>query len=505
MTSVRTSLVAGAVAAALGSSSAFAVAPAAGVPANVFYAGGGSAQANAFYVAACKVLGNNADVYTDAAGGGLSGSNYIIYGTLVNAVGGLAAGTPVMYFYKFNGGSFVNGVAPQVGAGAPLNGFQSPAQVIGTAVAVAGRTQGSSCAAGGLPTYTYTPGGLTPQRTDFGLSDLEVAVFKNFNNATGNAGGAAKNTDGGAAPSVSGQDGIYDNLFGVAVTADVYKGGGKNGAQVKTNFSRAEVAGILQGSISDWSQLYDDSGTPLPAGGITFLDRGEGSGSKAAGNQYFLGYPGDGASAQVPFSVNNAYTGTTLTGADPTFVEAAQDIAEGSTNGVISDLSLAQSKHIRAIAVLGMENPPAKNLVGGVNTYYFTKIDGTAVDTGAAGDDINGAVASSYVNAIKGNYDFYYQNSFNTNSALAGQNLANANAFKAAMTAPLYVGADSGLAFPQALPGTLLDADKVVAFGKGVTLNSRKKVSTGPLLPFFDAAAAAAAGFATLPSSSDPL
>jgi hypothetical protein len=372
--------------------------------------------------------------------------------------------------------------------------YPTVTSILTTAAAVS--TQGTACTSG-VPTYSYTGGtndaGNAP---DFGLADVEVPMFQHFNNPTGNAGGAAQNTDGGPAPSVGVADGIYDNLFGVAVTANVYT----SAAHPKTNFTRAEMEGILSGAISDWSQLFDDNGAQIaPAGGIIFLDRGEGSGTKASGNQYFLGYPGDGAAAQLPFSAGAAYCGTSLTACDPTFVAAAIDVAEASTNTVISDLKLAQSKGLRAVAVLGLENPPHKNQVGGVNVYDFTKINSIAVDTGAAGDSINGAVATSYINVIRGEYDFFFQNSFNTRATLAGQQLANANAFKTQMTVATFVGANAGVGFPTAVSGTLIDADKAGALAKGVTLDTRNKVSTGPLTPFFLATPAG------IPVSSDPL
>jgi hypothetical protein len=488
----KNTLIAAAVAAALGSSSAYAVAPSV-APGDVEYFGGGSAQANAFYVAACKLM-TNVDVISDAAAV-LSGDYYILYGTLSATTGTVAAGTNVMMIYKFNGGSFANGLAPDANAGATTLIYPTLAS-IQAAAAVAGTTAGTACTTG-LPTFSMTNTLETTGRApDFGLTDVEPSMFQHLNNPSLADAGYPKNDDGGLPPATS-SDGIYDNLFGVAVTATVYAGAG----HPKTNFSRAEMEGIIAGTISDWSQVYDDNGAALPAGGIIFLDRGEGSGTKASGSQYFLGYPGAGASAQLPFSATGGYctAGKTLTLCDAAFGQISLDIAEGSTNAIISDLALAQSKGLRAIAVLGLENPPAKNQVGGANTYDFTKIDGVAVDTGAVGDNINGTTATSYVNVVKGYYDFYFQNSFNQRSTLAGNPLAFANAFKTQMTLATFVGANAGVGFPTAVSGTLLDADKAAALAKGVTLNTRNKVSTAPLQPFFTATSGA------IPVSSDPL
>jgi hypothetical protein len=490
----KKTLIATAVAAALGSSAAFAVAPGT-APGDNQYAGGGSAQANAFFVAACKLM-TNVDVYSDA-GAALSSDYYVIYGTLTNTTGGIAGGTNVMYMYKFNGGSFTNGIAPHKTVSPITLAYPTVSSVTSTAALVTGATQGTSCTTG-LPTYSYTGTNTNTQAPDFGLADVEVPMFLGFNNPTGNAGGSAPNTNGGPAPAVGVADAIYDNLFGIAVTDNVYT----NAAHPKTNFNRSEVEGILAGTISDWSQLFDDNGAQMAAGGIIFLDRGEGSGTKASGNEYFLGYPGDGASAQLPFSATTGYCGTTLTACDSGLTETSLDVAEGSTNAVISDLKLAQTNSIRAIAVLGLENPPVKNLItpGNKQPYDFVKINGVGVDSGGASDNINGAVATSYINVVKGTYDFYFQNSFNTRTTLANPGLGFANAFKAQMTAVSFVGANAGAGFPTALSGTLIDADKgPAALAKGVTINSRHEVSTGPLQPVYTATSAG------IPASSDPL
>ena len=62
-----------------------------------------------------------------------------------------------------------------------------------------------------------------------------------------------------------------------------------------------------------------------------------------------------------------------------------------------------------------------------------------------------------------------------------------------------FVGCSSGGAFPTALPGTLIDADKAAALAKGVTTDSRQKISTAPLQPVFLAKAAG------IPACADPL
>jgi hypothetical protein len=518
----KKTLIASAVAAALGTSTAFAVVPGTSPGSNIYYAGGGSAQANAFFVAACKLFGNNMDVYTSAAGGALDGSYYVMYGQVINptAAGlgtGLAAGTNVLYMYKFNGGSFTNGIAPEAGLGIspnPAGKLQFPtyASIAATAAPITGQAQGGACSTG-LPTYSYTPTLDAGDVPDWGVSDVEVSMFSGFNNPTGNAGKNAINTNGGNAPGGVTVDGIYDNLFGVAVTDQVYSApaGSPNAGHPKTNFTRAEVEGIISGTISDWNQLFADDGSEEAEGKIVFIDRTEGSGTKASDNQYFLNYPGAGTAGKLPRSAIKGYCGAsgaqTISAceglANNALTEQFIDVAEASTNTVIADLQNANGSKIRAIAILGLENPPAKNLIGGKIQYEFTKINGIAVDAQVnPTNDINAIAsnaATSYDNVINGTYDFYYQNSFNTAPGLSGQALTNANAFKSQMNQPSFVGANSGLAFPKSLPGTLLDPDVSSAVAKGVNYNTRNKFSPAPLQPFFDAT------FGPPPLGSDPI
>jgi hypothetical protein len=493
-------LIASAVAAAIGAGSSYALPPGSLAGATVLYAAGGSAQANAFYVAVADNLVQSPtcsiDSYTDTTTGADSGSYRVLTGTTSAAITSgsttIAAGTNIIYMYKFNGGSYANGIAPQLASGATTLAYPTVAS-IQAAAAVSGAVAGAGCTAG-TPTYQYTANaGTTGVAPDWGVADVEVGMFTGYNNPTGNAGGTVKNTNGGSAPAVGASTGLYDNLFGIAVTHNVY-----TGAHPKTNFSRAEVEGIIEGTISDWSQLYADDGTVLAAGGIVFLDRGEGSGSKASGNQYFLCYPGCGASARLPLSANAAYTG-----ARATISETSQDVAEASNTNLVADLKLLQAGGVRGIGVLGMEFPPHANQVSGTNTYDFVKINGVAADTGALGDDINGPTATSYVNVVKGNYDYYYQNSFNTRTGFltcgaSSPGCAFANKIKTTMTSPGFVGADVGGKFPQGVGGTLLDADSASTLTKGMTMNTRNKISTAPLQPKLSPVT-------PFPVSSDPL
>ena len=342
--------------------------------------------------------------------------------------------------------------------------------------------QGTVCttATAGLPTYTYTIGALSNnEQPDWGITDVEVPMFQ-----------GAINNPNYPAPTVavSASDLLYDLVEGVAVTSALYSH--------KTNFSRGEVAGILNGFYTDWSQLYGDNGSPLPAGGIILIDRNVGSGTKAAGSQYFLGFPGLGSNALTPESVLFGYSGALV------LSQTLQDVSDTSSTAQATDLENANAAGLLAISVLSEDTPPVNNQkVAGTNSYDFVKINGTAVDTGGSSDNINGAVGTSYVNAILGDYDFYYQPNFNYRSSFYGSgtnNAALAHAFLSTFQSDTLPGVASGLQFPLAAPGTLVDSDRNPEVKAGVTLESRGGKSPAVLFPVVNASG-------TLPTGTDPL
>src|SRR5208283_4085316 len=488
----KSSLIAGAVASVLGAGWALALPPGTAID-YTLYSGGGSAQANAFFVGACQIIGTNADMYTTAALPTLDPNEYVITGTTTAAFtqGAVTvpAGKNVMWFYKYSKGSYTNGVAPQT-AGGGLLGYPTVAEINAGLPAA---PPGTSCTTG-QATVQYSTTYGNSQQPIFGLSDVEVGMFQHYNNNSCGSTAPAKNCDGGPAPAVAFQDGIYDNLFGIAETDVAYS----DVAHPKKNFTRAEMEGIISGAIGNWNQLYDDNGNQMPAQNMIFLDRTEGSGTKTSGSEYFLGYPSNGTAAVLPFSATGGYTGTTAT-----IANVRQVVAEASTAAVVADLIALNGAGLNAVAVLGLENPPGLQTTTGA--YDFTAINGVHVDTNTLpADDINGAGAghtTSYVNVIRGDYDFYYQNSFNAQAGVIGGGTipdAFAGQMKSVMQLVGFSGCNSGLAFPLAVTGTLIDADVSAAIVKGVTLATRGKNSQAPLQQKVFPALAA------LPACTDP-
>ena len=489
---LKTSYLACSIAVALGTNAAHAVVPTT-TPGLVVYSGGGSAEPQPIETAFCRLF-NNVDDYSDLQKSP-SGSYLILYGTAINAIGSIPAGTNVLYFYKFNGGSYPNGGIPQggsqsaAGAAQQLN-YPTTASVLGTASLLTAGTQGTVCTAAqkGLPTFGYTSSLGNMQIPDFGVTDVEVTLFAGVNNPT-------------TLPlvSVGSPSLVYDLVEGVAVTNSLFTGVGPSGAlsgiNKKTNFTRAEVAGILSGNITDWHDIYADNGSPVaPAGtGIILIDRNVGSGTKAGGTSYFLGVPGLGSRSVPPNSVSNvAGTGNGAGGVNGAgygpklaLTQTSQDVMDTSSAAVVADLTSANNSGLLAIAILSVDNPPALNQTKTGNPYDFTAINGVTMDRNTSTDNVNGLMGSSYINVINGSYDFFYQVNFNERSGFStgapANNAAFAAGLKAAMQSPGLAGVNSGAQFPLATNGIVIDGDTASSLATGVTVTSRN--GNSPSIP----------------------
>lgn len=445
---------------------AFALAPSAGTPDAVIYAGGGSAQAKAVIYAIDSIL-SNVDIYSQDGCNGKSDSKYdIFYGNLKTAAGSLAAGAKVLVYYKFNGGSFPNGVVPQQNASV----LPYPTS-LSSSTACSGQTYP-------LPTFSIPASPTSNFVPDWGLSDEEPKLL----NASVNSGSSKL-----ASLSNISATGMFVNIVGVAVSNSVYQSGTTNGSCAKTNFTKAEVNAILTGGITDWSQLQGDSGCTPAAGAITLLDRTAGSGTKAAGNIYFLnnGNPAPPANS----STSNVSTNATCSASNAPSGIQTQIINEGSSGSVVSDLN---TNGCREVAILGGEFPPSLNSPG---NYSFASIDG--IDPG-----LNGLhpVTLTYANVINGKYDFVFTTSFNNRTASVTSStsstpqhwVGDGTAFstlitrvKTALQSNALPGG-TGLGNTLSPSGLLLDPNIAPAFSACVVRGTRFGDSTAPYQLFYD-------------------
>jgi len=278
---------------------------------------------------------------------------------------------------------------------------------------------------------------------------------------------------------------------------------------------------------------------------IVLIDRNPGSGTKAAGTLFFLGYPWEGSFQVGPNSavfgytncpagpppagtsgaVNNEFGYGTPNPACANYVAGNsgpgtgaagfQDIYAKSSAVVVNDLQSCNTTNDLCIAILSADNAPYLNQVpanSGKNAYDFVSIDGTFVDTNNPGvdslNDPNGA-GSTFKKVIQGSYPFYYQVSVQQNTV----NPPAANSFGAALEALLVPKLTSGASaiagitqkakFPVASPSIVLDPDTLGAVtpapAAGTVVETRSAVSGSfpALSPFLYGA--------TLTFNTDPL
>jgi hypothetical protein len=482
-------VVAAAVAAALGTGAAHALAPSATIN-QVFYEAGGSAQENAAYWATLQLLQPaTVDIYTEKTNGAASGSYLIVTGTTSaagNTALGLSASENILVFYKFNGGSFPNGAFPFTGASgsAPSTLAYPLTSAIATSVATGVTFATSVGPVPSAPTYEFTATNTTTnlQSPDWGLTDVEVPLFNSLVNL-----GTTKALNAAQLGNISGSA-IYDDVFGLAITNAAFNGAAFGG-HPKTGFTKAEVTGILTGAVTNWNQLFADDGTALPSVPVWLLDRAAGSGTKASGNNYFLANPAALAAGGALTPKNSA--GPTPAGQTTLSLTGGyEDVNEASTAATVLDLIAANGAGKPAFAILSGEFPPAGNQSGGTNQYAFASLDGAFIDTQGTGDNINGTVATKYTNVVTGKYDFAYTNSFNTRTGFLSTTTIQAkfaNAIKSNLQSETISGANSGKIFPLAVNGVLIDPVNTATQDPGVVIWTRNAVSPAPIQLNYDA------------------
>lgn len=449
---------------ALAAASVFAYGPTV-TPDYVVYAGGGAEQNLAFETIAKSLLVQDAtlDTYTEVAAGTAGKVFRAVFGQLAAAHGAAPAGAKVLFVYRSNGGVFGNGIGPVL---RPTQAASKIAylQVLNNATAT-GNAWNS-----GKPTYRLTNASLTENRVpDIGLANEEVALFTGINLPAATAELTTAELSG------VNKDPLYQVVNGIAVTNNLY-------AQ-KPNFTHTEIAAILAGNLTDWSQLNDASGNPLPAGPIYLIDRNAGSGAKAGANQYFLNNPGGKAFGGTVTPVNSSgdQGDTALAGGGSATYTVK---TESSSGNVGPDLNTVQSKGLRGIGILGRENVP-----GGTDNWSFVSIDGVSA----------GVTSFDKTHVVDGTYDYFFTASIQTRKP----NATNIAAFTANATATgggsHYVGdgtaiSDLILAFKAqaqnpavttTIPGTLLDPNIVnpgtTAYDAYITRGTRNGNSTAPV------------------------
>jgi hypothetical protein len=429
---IKMSLVAAAVALAMGAE-AQAFGPTV-TPDVTIYMGGGSAQGGAFLAFAEKLMTAGFDVYTDTTCG-TQGANYrAVFGTGAASLPASLAGKKIFVEYANNGGTFKNGIDGVVRSN-PVD-FQT---FLGNSTA---------CAAGSATQFTATNGTTANFVPLIGLSDEEITLFTGVNVPAGSAAITSAELN-----NVS-QQPIYENVFGIAENTLL--------AAQKTNFTTAEITAITNGSLTDWSSIIGDNGSPMPAGPITFIDRSAGSGSKAAFNEYFLHSPGSAAvgGALPPLDANGAVgnCGAPATHGSGSFDNSlGGDCPQSSNGNVKTGLNNANTASVRALGILGLEFQPAAT-----DHYTFSKLNGVAVN-GVTAKTCGNSVANAFepANVVSGAYDLFFTNSLNvrTKSIKGAPFLGDGSVFSVFITA--FTAAATDPATEVSVPGVLLDPNVV--------------------------------------------
>ena len=345
----------------------------------------------------------------------------------------LSAGTPsiagrnAIVYYRSEGGA-VYGVGPLA------KNIQVSRLLVNTACVSAG-TELYNCPVSGynLTTDTATSGNLVKSLVDLGVSDVEPSRF------VGENWPASGTSLLGAEPTATQLNTLASQttlgtVYGVLVNSNV----------PVADLSRQDVAAIFNGNYGLWSQVADPSNAVDATGEITVCRGVEGSGAQVAASIYFNDY---GCPIGDPFVT--APIGPIF---ENPVIESATDTA----------MSTCIATHPNSI---------------GVQTYTATAPTGTKWVT------INGKAPSKLAAAL-GDYDFWFESTFNKDEVVAAKPLENALAdfivsrARVASTIPVN---DSTLALYNSgvnLPVIPVASDRPIALGTRDGNSCRRSVGT---------------------------
>jgi hypothetical protein len=346
----------------------------------VVIAGSSAAQTAVGNAIGVDLCGGTANELTISSTGN---KNFFAYScSLAHAVGSIASGTIVTFYYRSEGGSVV-------GALPIATGYHPKRLNLSDASCTASGSTGT-CAVTGT-TATNGPGdswtgAVTPDAVMLGITDVEPAQLTGLdypsNYTPGVWGTATASEMAGLAKAV-----IIQQVFGLAVnTSGMTLNSANNGA---VNLSRESAANILSGNYSDWAHVPDAlTGNPITTNSpsIVHVDREPGSGTRTATNIYFLGYQCGTANAIISGS------GETLN-----YSTSDELTLANNTPGSISYASI-------------------DNLLPPKNTAYTNLVLAT----------LNGVVPSTLA-AAAGQYDFWYEATALNNPANTGASAALAS------------------------------------------------------------------------------
>lgn len=414
--------------------------------------------ANSMMTGVIEYRGRNADGSVD--------NNFRAFKGLANGIPGIANGTPIVFQKRSQGGS-VFGVDP-VARGARVE-FIDFSKCDDTVSPIRCDTKGIDPGLAGHEDPAQNAGLIA----DFGISDVEPAMFRNPLNTENNQPELSD-----AERAVLSNVPVNQIMMGVVASAAV---------PANVHFSKALYSAILSGAINNWKQV---DASLSDEDNMLVCRRVAGSGTQTSYNAYFNNFPcaNGAAGSTAPAGLGDGGLGDALTGGsgtqadpyvvDPSLVPGQLLVIENSGSGDVRNcLARANDKQDHTVLSSGGEyykyefsklaNPGKAVGVlsldsyasSGANTKWaFRMIDGAGIFNGSTQTASAGAtgVAPSKANLVDGKYDFVvelsmqYRNSAVSNvqgdtaPALSGTKLAFFNEFVKRAGSTKYTGNDGG-------------------------------------------------------------
>ncbi|GFE84264.1 hypothetical protein GCM10011487_62640 [Steroidobacter agaridevorans] len=365
---MRNVKIAAALAAVCAGGSAYALPPDTAHQINLVVAGA-SAQRNTFqqeFTAICQA--GTLDLYQASP---TTNQDFRAYSCTLNASGLPAsiAGRSAIVYYRSEGGS-VYGVGPLA------KNLQVKRLLVNSSCTRATPPSFGGCSVSGYNLTTDAgSGNLTNSVVDLGVSDVEPARFVGENwPAVGTSALGAEPTNT-QFNTISSQT-ATGTVFGILVNSSV----------AVTDLSRQDINSIFTGQYGTWDQVADADNTTGPTGEITVCRREPGSGTQTSASIYFNGQGCPGGYPFVAFPSGPLFGNPVI------------------ENGTSSSMNTCVANNPSAI---------------GIQTYTAAAPAGTKWVT------INGKQPGKVAAAL-GDYDFWFESTFNKDEVIAAKPLENA-------------------------------------------------------------------------------